>query len=82
MRLLDQAGFVLALYRDSKSGDGKINNALARYLTNAGHDLLDTIRNDSVWNKIKEKFKSKSLDMTFDLVLMVGKGIMETILES
>lgn len=80
IRLLSEAGYINANIRESCRGDGIINTALARSLTNAGHELLDTIRNDSVWRKVQDKFKSSGLEMTFDLVLMVGKKIMETML--
>jgi hypothetical protein len=80
MRLLSEAGYIEARIMSSSSGDGKINAALALRLTNAGHDLLDTIRNESVWNKMKEKFTSNGLDMTFDLVVSVGKKIIEAML--
>ena len=82
MRLLSQAGYIEANIKESKSGDGRISVALARSLTNAGHDLLDTIRNDTVWAKVQEKFKSKGIDMTFDLVIMAGKKIAENFLFS
>lgn len=80
MRLLGEAGYIEARILNSSSGDGKINAALATRLTTAGHDLLDTMRNVSVWNKVKEKFTSKGIDMTFDLVVTVGKNIVEAML--
>ena len=80
MRLLSEVGYIEARIMSSSSGDGKIDAALALRLTNAGHDLLDTIRNESVWNKVKEKFTSTGLDMTFDLVASVGKKIIEVML--
>ena len=80
MQLLSEAGYIEAKIMNSSSGDGKINVVLAKRLTNAGHDLLDTMRNESVWNKVKEKFTSSGIDMTFDLVVSVGKKIFETML--
>lgn len=80
MRLLSEAGYIEARIMSSSSGDGKINAALALRLTNAGHDLLDTMRNDSVWSTIKEKLTSKGIDMTFDLVVSVGKKVIEAML--
>jgi hypothetical protein len=82
MRLLDQAGYVNAKFLESKSGNGAIHAAIVTNMTNAGHELLDTIRSESVWSKTKETFKSKGLDMTFDLVISVGKKIIESILTS
>ena len=80
MRLLDEAGYIKANIRESSEGDGLIAHALARRLTNKGHELLDTIRSDSVWGKIQDKFKANGLEMTFDLVLIAGKKIMESML--
>ncbi len=60
MRLLSEAGFIKANILESGIGDGKICSALARHLENAGHELLDTIRNDSVWEEIKDKFETKN----------------------
>lgn len=82
MRLLSEAGYIKANILESKSGDGRIAAALARSLTNAGHDLLDTIRNDTVWARIQDTFKTKGIDMTFDLVIMTGKKIAESFLLS
>ncbi|WP_085314612.1 DUF2513 domain-containing protein [Derxia lacustris] len=82
MRLLDQAGYVNGKFLESKSGNGAIHAAIVTNMTIAGHELLDTIRSESVWSKTKETFKSKGLDMTFDLVISVGKRIVESILAS
>ena len=80
MRLLSEAGYIEARIMSSSSGDGKINAAFALRLTNAGHDLLDTMRNESVWSTVKEKFTSKGIDMTFDLVVSIGKKVIEAML--
>ncbi|KAF0809233.1 hypothetical protein A167_01994 [Alcanivorax sp. S71-1-4] len=47
----------------------------ARRLTWPGHELLDAIRSDTVWNKTKKTFTSKGIDMTFDLVKSVASEI-------
>ena len=80
MRLLSEAGFIDANILESRAGDGRILTALARRLTNTGHELLDTIRSDTVWGKIQEKFKSSGVDMTFDLVILAGRKIVESLL--
>lgn len=82
MRLLHNAGFIKASILESSAGDGLIDAALARHLTNSGHELLDTIRADTVWEKVKEKFASKGVEMTFDLVMTVGKKVAEVVLLS
>jgi predicted transcriptional regulator len=80
MRLLREAGYINATISDSMSGDGGIAVALARSMTNSGHELLDTIRSDTVWEKIQDKFKTSGVEMTFDLVLATGKKIIEAML--
>ena len=80
MRLLSQAGLVKVQIRETHDGTGHIGAAIAQYVTQEGHDLLDTMRSEKVWNKIKETFKSKGVEMTFDLVLSVGKKVMEGLL--
>ena len=80
IRLLSEAGYIKANILDSHSGDGRIAAALARCLTNSGHELLDTIRSDTVWGKIQDKFKTSGVEMTFDLVLFAGKKISEALL--
>lgn len=82
MRLLVEAGYIKGNIRDTSDGTGHIGAALATSLTDRGHQLLDTIRNDTVWNKVQETFKTKGLDMTFDLVTAAGKRIMENLLFS
>lgn len=42
-------------------------------LTWAGHDLLETIRSDVVWNKIKSTARTKGIELTFDAVKALGK---------
>jgi DNA-binding PadR family transcriptional regulator len=81
MRLLKEAGYIEAIYQESRTGSNELNAAMARRLTNSGHELLDTIRNDSIWSKIKETFRSKGVEMTFDLVIAVGKKIGEQALD-
>lgn len=80
MRLLSEAGYIEAKIQNLHDGSGKIGVALATKITNSGHNLLDTMRNDTVWSKIKDKFSTSGIDMTFDLVITVGKRIMENIL--
>jgi hypothetical protein len=80
MRLLTDAGYIRAKILESSTGDGRIAAVIARSLTNSGHDLLDTIRSDTVWRKVQDRFRSQGLEMTFDLVVMVGKKIMESML--
>jgi repressor of nif and glnA expression len=80
MRLLHEAGYIKANIIETMSGGGAIAAAIARTMTNSGHELLDTIRSDTVWEKIKDRFSANGLEMTFDLVLLTGKKIIEAMI--
>jgi hypothetical protein len=82
MRLLQDAGCIEAVFRDSSTGDGEINFATAKRLTIAGHELLDTIRNDTIWEKTKDHFRSKGVEMSVDMVMSVGKRLIDHMLSS
>lgn len=41
-------------------------------LTWKGHELLDTIRSKPVWEKIKSTALEKGLELTFDVVKVLG----------
>lgn len=81
MRLLYEAGYIEANFQESRSGNGAINAAIARRLTHTGHQLLDTIRNDTVWQRIKSTIRDKGMDLTFDLVFSVGKKVAHQMLD-
>lgn len=59
LRIMEQAGFTVnkIQYAD--------NQPLWIYssLTWDGHDFLDSIKNDTVWTKIKEGIKNKGLEL-------------------
>ena len=48
---------------------------MARRLTWPGHEFLDTIRSETVWNKTKGAFAKNGVTMTFDLVKSVAADI-------
>ena len=77
MRILDEDGLIEARINSSSQGNGLIDMAQALRLTPRGHDLLDSIRNETVWKKTISIFKSKGLEMTTDLVISVGKMVMK-----
>lgn len=49
-------------------------------LTWDGHEFLDKIRRDTVWNKVKEIAKTKSIDLSSDVVKAVAKSVIEGML--
>ncbi|MBJ9771764.1 DUF2513 domain-containing protein [Acinetobacter baumannii] len=45
-------------------------------LTWDGHELLDTLRDKNVWNRIKEISKEKGIDITFESIkIMLGLAL-------
>lgn len=51
-------------------------------LTWDGHEFLDAIRSDTVWQKTKKSFVSSGISMTFDLVKSVASDVAAAILKS
>ncbi|WP_044296265.1 DUF2513 domain-containing protein [Robinsoniella peoriensis] len=51
-------------------------------LTWEGHDFLDKIREDTVWNKTKETIASKGLPFVFDIVKSVSSGIISGLVKT
>lgn len=73
--LLFNAGFI-------EADDISTLNAIgieASALTWAGYDLLDTIRSQPLWERIKRTAKDKGIELTFDAVKVLGKQALETV---
>lgn len=75
LALMKVEGLVEAKILYSSGGDGKIAHAIARGMTWKGHELLDSIRNESIWSDVKKRFREKSLDMTVDMVMKVSGSL-------
>ena len=73
VELLLEAGLIHG--QMSKTLGNHAQNFLAHRLTWEGHEFLDAIRSDSVWNKTKTSFVKSGLSMTFDLVKGVAKDV-------
>lgn len=78
MELLIEAGLVVGTMSDAIPLYAK--EFQAKRLTSAGHDFLDTIRSDTVWNKTKAIFITKGVDMSFDLIKKVAGSVTATLL--
>jgi hypothetical protein len=44
--------------------------------------VLDSIRNETVWHRVQDTFKKKGLDMTVELVIEVAKATAKALLNS
>lgn len=73
VELLMEAGLIEG--QMSRTLGGGPTDFFARRLTWRGHELIDSIRSDTVWNKTKKTFASKGVEMTFDLVKSVASEI-------
>ncbi|MGA8778350.1 DUF2513 domain-containing protein [Methanoregula sp.] len=56
------------------SHESSVPSAIPYELTSKGYDFLDACRNETVWNKAKEKLKSMASDVSFEVMkaLLVG----------
>jgi len=80
MELLMEAGLVNG--QMSKTMGPGPHDFLAIRLTWQGHEFLDTIRNDTVWQKTKQSFLSQGISMTFDLVKSFASDVAASYLKS
>jgi len=65
--LMHDAGLVEAsIVKDHR---GMVRGAMIFRLTWAGHDFLDAARNDTIWNKAKEKVLRPGASFTFGLLV-------------
>ncbi|MBI5043198.1 MAG: DUF2513 domain-containing protein [Nitrospirae bacterium] len=80
VELLIEAGLIHG--QMSKTLGHHAQNFLAQRLTWQGHEFLDAIRSDTVWNKTKTSFVKGGLSMTFDLVKEVAKDVAVALLKS
>ena len=81
--LMLQAGLVNG--KGSWSSGGPINYSVSiRGLTWEGHDFLDAVRSDSIWDKAKDMALGKGLrfnELPFELVKGLGVTILRNTLE-
>jgi hypothetical protein len=50
-------------------------------LTREGHDFLDAVRNDAVWDRTKETLRSKGLSFAFEIVKSVATSVARDLLK-
>lgn len=79
MIIMSEAGFIRV--RESKS----INQpayCIGLSLTWEGHEFLDNIRQDNLWQKVKGTVKDKGLDLSFDVIKLAAKLAIESMFPS
>lgn len=68
LKLLIEAGLIAGVTVDYGI-DGKYSYGLHNpRLTNAGHDFLQAMRSDTLWNKVKSAAKEKGLELSISTV--------------
>jgi len=80
MELLIEAGLVCGEMRFG--GWGEADDFYVSRMTWQGHELLDAIRNDTVWQKTKKSFINGGVSMTLDLIKSAAGEIAGSILKS
>lgn len=76
MRLMIEAGLAVGGCSECV---GALHGYLMR-LTWEGHELLDKIRRDTVWNRIKDTAKKKGIDLSDEVVKGIAKALIEGML--
>ena len=65
MAIMGEAGIIDARTHQDTSG---FDMGLALRMTWKGHEFYDSIREDKVWNKVKQSAIEKGIELTFDLI--------------
>lgn len=79
-QLLHDAGLISSY--NVKYADNQIFFFSVGALTWEGHDFLDQIRQDTVWNKTKDVITKKGLPMIFDVVKQISSTIITAMTEA
>ncbi|MDF2950541.1 MAG: hypothetical protein K0S18_124 [Anaerocolumna sp.] len=74
-KLLYDAGYVLNYDASYADGDYLIGFGVGS-ISWDGHELIDTIRNDTVWNKTKDTVVKNGLSMTVDVIKEIATSIL------
>ncbi len=64
-------------YYDPSYADGGLDSFSVGNLTWEGHDFLDSIRDDSHWNKVKKIIAEKGLQMTIGVIKIISKALLD-----
>lgn len=75
-KMLQQAGMIEAI----ETGGVMAFDYAAQSLTWVGHEFLDKIRKETVWNSIKKTIKEKGLDLSVDAIKLAGAKLIEQVL--
>lgn len=71
--LMHEAGLIEINFMETVNGVRRLT--VIRRLLNPGHDLLAAIRDDTVWNRTKEKVSKTVGSATIEMMKGVAEGI-------
>lgn len=77
MQLLNEAGLIEATCSQPLSGS---LHCIARRLTWYGHEFLDQIKSESIWNKTKKILSEKGIDLTFETIKQAVGTVIQSML--
>ena len=75
--LLAEAGFIKCDNRGYTYGEGEI---LIERLTWEGHEFLDSIKSDKVWDRVKARLASTIEDASLGIIKLVAEDVSKNIL--
>jgi hypothetical protein len=78
-QLLHQAELIVAECSRTVGGPLSCHGC---HITWQGYEFLDTIRCDTIWNRIKKTAREKGLDLSFSAIKAIGSEILKSVLWS
>lgn len=78
MKIMDEAGLIETW--SSATHSGPYRAALS--MTWEGHEFLDQIRQDTMWNRVKGGAREKGLDLSVDVIGQLAKTIIFSMLKT
>lgn len=78
MRLLNEAGLIQA---DVMEPLGASVTCFANRLTWEGHQFLDNIRDNTLWNRVKATIREKGLEISFDTIKFAAPTVLRKMLQ-
>lgn len=78
--ILHDAGLI-SDYKNQYGDDGLLHFGVGR-LTWDGHELLDKIKSDTVWNKTKDTIKKKGIPFVLDAVKEIATDITKAMIQA
>lgn len=80
IRLLVEEGLVLGIQANQGVGGGWVYSSSNPRLGWAGHEILDTLRSQTVWEKIKARSKETSIELTTESVKALGAWALKALI--